>query len=155
MRACRSLSVTVHFSSVQFKMVSMRSGKPIICAAPCLSEVCPTLPFEIVPVFFWLTMALSRPFREGRLALPHSCLSDRVSHSFPTWGAVGRHTQSQKLRNFLFTSLNRCSIMDKLFPTKLLQMEGLFTSISSFNMQLVSRLIYTVWRAREKRTWCV
>ena len=35
---------------VQFKMVSVRSGKPIR-APPNLSEVSPTLPFETVPVF--------------------------------------------------------------------------------------------------------
>ena len=33
------------FNSVQFKMVSMRSEKPV-CAPPSLSEVSPTLPLK-------------------------------------------------------------------------------------------------------------
>ena len=33
------------FSSVQFKIVSMRSEKPI-CAPPCLSDVSRTLPLK-------------------------------------------------------------------------------------------------------------
>ena len=45
----------------------MRSEKPI-CAPPCLSEVSPTVAFETVPMFVWLTMALSHPFKEDRLA---------------------------------------------------------------------------------------
>ena len=40
-------------------------------APPCLSEVSPTdVVFETVLVFVRLTMALSRTFREDRLALP-------------------------------------------------------------------------------------
>ena len=36
-----------HFSSTQFKMISMRSEKPIIlCAPPVFSEVSPTLPLK-------------------------------------------------------------------------------------------------------------
>ena len=57
------------FCSVQFKMVSMRSEKPI-CAPPLLSDVSPTAPlkrfFQCSSV---LTMALSRPVKEDRLAL--------------------------------------------------------------------------------------
>ena len=36
------------------------------------SEVSPESPLETVPVFVCLTMALSRPFKEDRLALPLS-----------------------------------------------------------------------------------
>ena len=40
----------------------------------------PNVAFETVPVFVWLTMALSRPFKEDRLALPLSTpLSSRRS----------------------------------------------------------------------------
>ena len=47
--------------SVQFSMVSMRSEKPI-CAPPRL-KCFPKVAFETVPLFVWLTMALSRPFK--------------------------------------------------------------------------------------------
>ena len=48
----------------------MRSGKPI-CAPPCLRSFC-NVAYETVPMFVWLTMVLSRPFEEDRLALPLS-----------------------------------------------------------------------------------
>ena len=57
------------FSSVQFKMVSVRSKKST-CAQPRLSEVSPRLP--TVPMFVRRTMAICRPFKEDRLALPVS-----------------------------------------------------------------------------------
>ena len=34
-----------------------------------LSEVFHNVAFETVPMFVWLTMALSRPFKEDRLAV--------------------------------------------------------------------------------------
>ena len=37
-----------HFSSEQFKMVSMRSGKAHVCAPPCLGSF-PNVGFETVP----------------------------------------------------------------------------------------------------------
>ena len=40
----------VQFTSVQFKVVSMRSEKPI-CATPHLSEVFPKLPLKTVLMF--------------------------------------------------------------------------------------------------------
>ena len=51
---------SVQFSSVQFKMVSMCSEKPV-CAPPRLSEF-PNVVFETVPMFVSLTMTLSRRF---------------------------------------------------------------------------------------------
>ena len=41
---------SVQFSSVQMKMVSIRSEKPR-CTPPCLSEVFPTFNFETAPMF--------------------------------------------------------------------------------------------------------
>ena len=55
-------------------MVSQRSEKPIKGAPPRLSEVFPDVAFETLPVFVWLTMALSRPFGEDRLEFPLSIL---------------------------------------------------------------------------------
>ena len=52
-------------------MVSMRSEKPI-CAPSGMSDVSPNVASEAVPMFVWLTMALSRPFKEDRLLLPLS-----------------------------------------------------------------------------------
>ena len=53
-----------HISSVQFKMVSMRSVKPIqLCAPPRLSEVPPTLPlkqFQCSSDWRWSSLVLSR-----------------------------------------------------------------------------------------------
>ena len=66
---------TLAFS--QFKMVLMGSKKPIIM---------PNVAFEIVPMFVWLTMALSRPFKEDCLALPLSTpLSSRRSMMWCPW----------------------------------------------------------------------
>ena len=54
---------------VQFRMVSMRSEKPI-CAPSLLSDVFPTAPLKrLFQCSSDLTMALSRPFKENRLAL--------------------------------------------------------------------------------------
>jgi len=60
---------TVQFA--QFKMIFMRSENPIMQSIPSLRDF-PNVAFETVPVFVQLTMALSRPFKEDRLALPHS-----------------------------------------------------------------------------------
>ena len=55
-------------SSVQFKVVSLHSEKPI-CIPPHLASLrsFPSLAFEneMVPMFVWLMMAFSRPF-QGR-----------------------------------------------------------------------------------------
>ena len=67
-------------SSVQsswFKMISMRSEKTHMHYTPSLRSF-PKVAFEAVPMFIWLTMALSRPFKEDRLALPLS-----TPESFP------------------------------------------------------------------------
>ena len=53
---------------VQFTMVSMRLEKPI-CAPPRFSDIFPSVAFETVPMCIWLTMALSRPFKEDRQVL--------------------------------------------------------------------------------------
>ena len=61
-----------HFSSVQFKMVSMRSEMPI-CAPPRLSEVSPTLPlkrFQCLSDWRWPSLVLSRKI-VLRLLFPH------------------------------------------------------------------------------------
>ena len=44
-------------------MVSTRSGKPT-CAPSHLSEFFPSVTVETVLMYVWLTMALSRPFKE-------------------------------------------------------------------------------------------
>ena len=54
------------FSSVNG--ISVRSEKRVIMrSTPSLSF--PNVAFETVPVFVWLTMVLTRPFKEDRLAL--------------------------------------------------------------------------------------
>ena len=75
--ACHQ-QMSVRFTSLHFKMVSMRSEKPILmCSTPSLRGF-PNVAFETVPVFVRLTMALSRPFKEDRLVLPFSTpLSNR------------------------------------------------------------------------------
>ena len=72
------------FSSVQFKMVSMRSESPK-ALHPSLRSF-PNIPFETVPMFVWLTMALSRNFKKNRLALPlFTPLSSRRSVVWCPW----------------------------------------------------------------------
>ena len=55
----------LQFSSVQFRVVSMRLGKPIYDQTR-LSGVSPTIALETVSMLVWLTMtmALSRPLKE-------------------------------------------------------------------------------------------
>ena len=74
----------VRFSSVQFRMVSVRSEKPI-CTPPRLSEVPPTLPLKRLQCFVSLTMALSRPFKEDHPAFP---LSTPLSYRCDVLGFV-------------------------------------------------------------------
>ena len=63
------------FGSVQFKRVCIYAlGKTHNYA--CLRSF-PSDAFETVPLFVWLTVALSRPFREDRQALPF-CLSCKL-----------------------------------------------------------------------------
>ena len=57
------------FKSVQFKMVSMRSEKPIIMRTTPSLRSFPNVAFETVPMLVWLTMVLSRPFKELLLFL--------------------------------------------------------------------------------------
>ena len=57
----------VWFSSV--KMVSMCLKKPKCIYSSTSLRSFPSVAFEMVPVSIWLTMALSRPFKEDCLAL--------------------------------------------------------------------------------------
>ena len=80
-------------------MVSMRSGRPI-CPPPSLSGVFPLLQVE---QFQWLTMALSRPLKEDRCALPLSTpLSYRRSMVWCVLGFVpaGSVSKSSVLQIF-------------------------------------------------------
>jgi len=65
-------SVLVQFTSVQDGIYAL--GKAHMRSTPSLRGF-PNVAFETVPMFVWLTMALSRPFKEDRLALPLSHLS--------------------------------------------------------------------------------
>ena len=51
------------YRSIQFKMASVRSEKPI-CAPPSLSEFSPNVAFETDAMFVWLITAFSRSFKE-------------------------------------------------------------------------------------------
>ena len=60
--------MTVQFCSVQDGIYAL--GKAHMRSTPSLRSF-PNVAFETVPMFVRLTMALSRPFKEDRLALPH------------------------------------------------------------------------------------
>ena len=62
-----SMPCSVLFCSVQDNIHGL--GKAHMRSTPSLRSV-PKVAFDTVPVFVWLTMALSRPFKEDRLALP-------------------------------------------------------------------------------------
>ena len=63
-------------SSVQDGIYAL--GKAHMCSTPSLRRF-PNGAFKTGPMFVWLTMALSRPFMEDRLALPLSTpLSSRI-----------------------------------------------------------------------------
>ena len=65
---CLPLSGAVLVSSVQDGIYAL--GKAHMRSTPSLRSF-PNVAFETVPMFVRLTMALSRPFKEDRLALPH------------------------------------------------------------------------------------
>ena len=56
-------------SWLQFKMVSIRSGKPMR-APPRLSEIFASVAFRTLQVLAWFPIGFSRPFSEDRRALP-------------------------------------------------------------------------------------
>ena len=62
----------VSFSAVQDGIYEL--GKAHIMRPTPSIRSFPNVLFETVPMFVWLTMALSRPFKEDRLALPISTL---------------------------------------------------------------------------------
>ena len=83
------LALTEEFSSVQFKMVSKCSGKPI-CAPPHVSEVSPMLPLIQFQCWSdWHHMALARTFKVhnvDRTPLPFSTpLSSRQLMVWCLW----------------------------------------------------------------------
>ena len=83
---------------VQFKMVSVRSEKPICAPPSSRSFLTGTVAVETVPVFVWLTMALSPLFKKDRLALRLSTpLSSRRSVVWCPWFCACR--QCLKLLN--------------------------------------------------------
>ena len=90
-----------HFQwSVKFKTVSIRSEKAHKRSTPSLRSF-PNVVFETVPMLVWLTMALSRPFKEDRLALPLSTpLPSRRSLVWCLWLCARR--QCLKLLNTLY-----------------------------------------------------
>ena len=81
-------------SSVQFMMVSMRAKRPIIMRSIPSLRSFPNVAFETAPVFVWLTMALSRPFKEDRLALPWNDSSVRSIDDDPLSSFNGRPSRA-------------------------------------------------------------
>ena len=80
------------FTSVKFKVVSMRWEKPIICAPPRLRSFL-NIAFETVPMFVWLMMALSCPFKEDRLMMALSCPFKEDSLALPLWPKMMKQLQ--------------------------------------------------------------
>ena len=62
-------SSSIQLSSFQINIYAL--GKAHMRSAPSLRSF-PNVAFETAPMFVWLTMALSRPIKEDRLALPLS-----------------------------------------------------------------------------------
>ena len=54
--------------------------------------------FETVPMFVWLTKALSRPFKEDRLALPWNGSSVRLTDDGPLSSFHGRSSSASSKR---------------------------------------------------------
>ena len=72
-----------HLSSVQDGIYAL--GKALMRSTPSLIRF-PNIAFEMVLMLVWLTMALSRPFKEDRLALPLSTpLVSRQSMVWRPW----------------------------------------------------------------------
>ena len=77
------LMQNVYFISVQDGIYEL--GKAHMRFTPSLSSF-PSVAFEAVPMFVWLTMVLSRPFKEDLLAVPLSTpLSSRRSMVWCPW----------------------------------------------------------------------
>ena len=80
-------------------MVSMHSQMPIY-APPRLSEVSPTLSLKRSQCFVWLTMTLSRPFKEDRLVIASFiAFSSRRSYSL----ALCPQVASQPSQHFRYS----------------------------------------------------
>ena len=65
-QVCRYYVRVKQLNSVQFKMVAMRLEKAHMRSTPSLRSF-PNVVFETVPMFVWLMMTLSRPFKEDRV----------------------------------------------------------------------------------------
>jgi len=79
-------SVAVHFSSLQRGICAL--GKAHIRFTPPLRGF-PSVAFETVPMFVWLTMVLSHPFKEDRRVLLLSThLSSRPFDGVSVLGSV-------------------------------------------------------------------
>ena len=82
----RSLCSSFQFSSVEEGIYEL--GNARMRSIPSLRSF-PNVALETVPMFVWLTMALPRPFRKDRLALPLSTpLSSRRSIVWCPWLCV-------------------------------------------------------------------
>ena len=82
-----NVGLYVH-NSVQFKMVSMQSEKPMCASTPPLRSF-PSVAFETVPMFVWLTMALSRPLKEDSERPLYGPLETRKRVYVLGWGNGG------------------------------------------------------------------
>ena len=76
----------VYFSSAQFSSRWYLCAQKTHMRSTTSLRSLPNIAFETVLMFVWLTMALSRPFKEDRLALPLSTpLSSRRSMVWCPW----------------------------------------------------------------------
>ena len=73
------LNIPTMFSSVQ-DGIYVPGKAHIIHSIPSVRSF-PSVAFETVPVFVWLMMAPSRPFKEDRLALPLSYCVHNATHA--------------------------------------------------------------------------
>ena len=132
----KSLTGSPQFSSVQFKVISMHSEKPI-CAPPRLSEIVPMSP---VPMFVRLSVpALSRPFK-GRSSSDssfHASLLQAIDGVMSL--ALCPRVVSQAPQHF--SSSEKQAACEGCFaPQPLPPFEGRSSSASSFHASLLQAI---------------
>ena len=81
-KGMRRLASLVRFCSVQFTLISTRSGKSI-CASPCLRDVFINAAFQnTVNVDMVCDIALSRPFMVDKTNKNAASFKEKLSHAY-------------------------------------------------------------------------
>ena len=112
-------------------------------STPSLSEVFPKLPLKWVPMFVRLTMALSRPFKEDRQALPLS-----TALSTPLSLALCPQVVSQASQHFRSSekqaTCEGCFARQSTSVNIAVRLKRLMASVSTCSFQIQHAIYYSL-----------